>query len=86
MLRYVPNRRGSAYRAAVVVSRRVHKSAVVRNRIRRRMYELVRQLAPFFTEPVDIVFIVHSEEVATMPATKLEHEVKKQLKNAHLIP
>jgi ribonuclease P protein component len=32
------------YRVAVVVSRKVHKSAVVRNRIRRRIFEIVRQL------------------------------------------
>ena len=35
-----PNR---PYRVAVVVSRKVSKSAVVRGRIRRRIYEIVRQ-------------------------------------------
>jgi ribonuclease P protein component len=52
------------YRVAVVVSRKVSKSAVVRNRIRRRTYEYIRQR----TEPVagglDIVITVFSEDIA----------------------
>jgi ribonuclease P protein component len=36
------NPRRQTYRVAVVVSRKVNKSAVARNRMRRRLYELVR--------------------------------------------
>lgn len=85
ILRYATNRRRSSFRAAVIVSRKVHKSAVVRNRIRRRMYELIRQQASHFNEAVDLVFIVHSDAVAVMPSAKLQHELNKQLKKANLI-
>ncbi len=40
------NPKRSEYRMAVVVSRKVNKSAVARNRIRRRLYEIVRSLEP----------------------------------------
>lgn len=64
-----------AYRVAVVVSKKVHKSAVVRNRIRRRIYELIRtsehQLAP----GTDVVFTVFSEQVAELDSAKLQQMV-----------
>ena len=37
-LKYALNSKRRRYRAAVVVSRKVHKSAVVRNRIRRETF------------------------------------------------
>ena len=40
-LRYKPNQQ-SSFRTAVVISKKVDKSAVVRNRIRRRIFEWVR--------------------------------------------
>jgi ribonuclease P protein component len=43
-LRYATRDPRKPYRVAVVVSRKVHKSAVVRNRIRRRIFEIVRQI------------------------------------------
>lgn len=70
-LRYVRNGRLPAFRAAVIVSRKVHKSAVRRNRIRRRIYEQVRAHAPEITVPVDLVFTVFSERLADMPAAQL---------------
>ena len=39
---HLPNR-GANYRLAVVVSKKVSKKAVIRNRIRRRIYELLRK-------------------------------------------
>jgi len=38
----------------VVVSKKVHKSAVGRNRIRRRVYEILRQHVPHFTGVYDV--------------------------------
>ena len=40
-VKYVTNRRRRMPRIAVVVSKKVHKSAVGRNRIRRRIYEIL---------------------------------------------
>ncbi|MDB5181482.1 MAG: putative Ribonuclease [Candidatus Saccharibacteria bacterium] len=84
-VRYLANDRRSAYRAAVVVSRKVHKSAVVRNRIRRRIYEIIRRHAAEITRPYDIVVTVFSEQVAEMDANSLEAMVLGQLEKAEII-
>lgn len=81
-LKYVLNRRRQQYRVAVVVSRKVHKSAVVRNRIRRRMYEIIRNEASRIAEPYDLVFIVYSDQLATMPAPQLQRTVLDKLEKA----
>jgi ribonuclease P protein component len=63
------------YRVAVVVSRKVSKSAVVRNRIRRRIYEVVRRSdqADHPIDPgTDLVFTVFSDQVTELPAPKLQ--------------
>jgi ribonuclease P protein component len=40
----IANPKRRSYRLAVVVSRKVNKSAVARNRMRRRLYELAREI------------------------------------------
>lgn len=73
-LKYIARKPGAGYRAAVVVSKKVHKSAVVRNRIRRRLFELVR-LNQTSLGDVDIVLTVFSEQVATAPTSQLHEQV-----------
>lgn len=60
---------------AVVVSKKVAKSAVVRNRIRRRLYEAVRAQKMLDDMPVDVVFVVQSENLATIDAQELALQV-----------
>lgn len=69
-LKHVPGNNARPYKAAVVVSKKVHKSAVVRNRIRRRIYELVRE----YQTPIsgELVFIVYSEQLATLESSRLK--------------
>jgi len=71
-LKFAPAKTEGTYRAAVVVSKKVSKSAVVRNRIRRRLYELIRTSA-LAAEPYDIVLTVFSDQLADMPAKEVEH-------------
>ena len=85
VIKYALNRRRQTYRVAVVVSRKVHKSAVVRNRIRRRIYELVRTQAHRIVEPYDIVFIVYSDQVAELPADQLRTLVYEKLEKAGIL-
>ncbi len=85
LIRYAKNPRRKTYRAAVVVSKKVHKSAVVRNRIRRRIYEIIREYEPRIKEPYDIAVIVHSDQVATVPSTKLHQQMERQLQGAEII-
>lgn len=83
-LRYILNRRNNSYRAAVVVSKKVHKSAVVRNRIRRRIYELLRLRLQTSTEPYDIVLLIYSDQLAEVPADQLEEAVLGLLAKANI--
>ncbi|HUD06050.1 MAG TPA: ribonuclease P protein component [Candidatus Saccharimonadales bacterium] len=71
-VKYIVNSRRSKYRLAVVVSRKVSKSAVVRNRIRRRVYEFVRIREPQITRPYDIVVTAFDEKFANLSAPKLD--------------
>lgn len=70
------------YRVAVVVSRKVHKSAVVRNRIRRRIYEIVRQSDGLITPGTDLVFTVFNDQVAELEATRLQAVITGLLRQA----
>lgn len=82
-LKYVTNPRRTDYRLAIVVSKKVHKSAVVRNRIRRRLYEAAR--IQQISDPYDIVLTVFHEQVGVMPAEELSRLVHAQLVQAGII-
>jgi ribonuclease P protein component len=81
----IKNPRRDSYRLAVVVSRKVHKSAVTRNRIRRRLYEIVRQNEGGVSEPYDIVITVFHATVRDTPAAELSTQVKRQLAEAGVL-
>ncbi len=83
-VKYVKNSRRKHSRFAVVVSKKVHKSAVGRNRIRRRLYEIVRQELPRITSPHDVVLLVFSSEVMTMPHDELVEAVQSLFGEARL--
>ena len=73
------------FRVAVVVSKKVHKSAVVRNRIRRRVYELVRTHQPHINKPAELIFTIYQVEAATIPSEQLAGEVHDLLSKAKLL-
>ena len=70
-LTFTENTRGFT-RIAVVVSKKVAKSAVKRNRIRRRIYEALRLNLDLIPKETDYIFIVYSNDVLTMPFKELE--------------
>lgn len=70
-IKYAPNSRRETYRVAVVVSKKVSKSAPTRNRIRRRLYELVRVELAEKLSNLDIVISVFDEEVAKISSPEL---------------
>jgi ribonuclease P protein component len=80
-----PNRKQD-YRLAVVVSKKVSKSAVVRNRIRRRLYEAVRNIKQDDPNPwhFDIIVTCFDDDVADQPAGQLRASVEKLLKKAKI--
>jgi ribonuclease P protein component len=84
-IKYAQNPRRKDYRAAVVVSRKVDKSAVVRNRLRRRLYEALRHNQDRIKQPVDIVITVFSANLDELSPAKLERQLKDQLKAAKIL-
>ena len=76
------NKHRKESRIAVVISKKVLKSAVRRNRIRRRIYEHVRVQMPRFNGVFDIVIIVTSSELLTMPSEELTAQLEDLLGQA----
>ena len=70
-LTFTENTRGFT-RIAVVVSKKVAKSAVKRNRIRRRVYEALRLNLDLIPKKTDFIFIIYSDDILTMPFKELE--------------
>ncbi|MBR2754038.1 ribonuclease P protein component [Candidatus Saccharibacteria bacterium] len=68
---FVENTRGFT-RMAVVVSKKVEKSAVKRNRIRRRIYEVLRLNLDRIPKKIDYVFVVFSKDIIKMNFNDLE--------------
>ena len=68
---FTKNTRGFT-RVAVVVSKKVEKTAVGRNRIRRRVYEAIRVNFDLVPKGVDYVFVIYSKEVMRMKFGELE--------------
>ena len=85
LLKSATNPRRSNYRLAVVVSRKVHKSAVARNRIRRRLYAAVRPLQSDINQPWDVVINVYDAKLSDEPPKELARLVKKQFTAAGII-
>lgn len=75
-LKHIVNPRRKDTRVAVVISKKVLKSAVLRNRVRRRVYEIVRQEIPKLDRSYDLVFLIFSGEVLTMPQDELTRQIK----------
>lgn len=59
-------------RVAVVVSKKVEKTAVRRNRIRRRIYEVIRRNLEYLPKKRDYIFVVFNKSVERMPYIELE--------------
>ena len=75
---FAENSRGGT-RVAVVVSKKVLKSAVGRNRIRRRVYEAARLNWSQVKPARDYIFIVFDRKVASMPFSELQKLVRSLL-------
>lgn len=84
-LKYSLNPKRNTYRLAVVVNKKVNKSAVVRNRIRRKLYETVRANESQITEAYDLVITIFSDQILELSVSELNRLVKAQLVQAGVI-
>lgn len=82
----VTNARRKFSRFSVVVSKKVLKSAVGRNRIRRRIYEYVRQNMDLIQGVHDVVIICTSSELRAMPYEQLSDQLDQLFIKAGLYP
>lgn len=84
-LKYAQRPINKPYRVAVVVSRKVNKSAVVRNRIRRRLYETMRLYQDQLNNSYDLAIIVYNDQLASQPYSQLQKELIDLLTKAKLL-
>lgn len=77
--------RSNKLRAAVVVSKKTAKSAVKRNRIRRRVYEIVRK--EYLTKELgyNLIFLIFSEDIATINHVELVQKIDSLIKKARIL-
>ena len=80
---FAPNTR-EMQRFGVVISKKVIKSAVGRNRVRRRVYEAIRLELSEFTVPQDNLFVIFSPTLATMPFRELRRTVHELLERSRI--
>lgn len=83
-IKYVVNSHRKHPRFSVVVSKKVIKSAVGRNRIRRRLYEYVRTNMDRLDGVYDIVIICTSAELRTLPYAHISEQLEQLFSKAYL--
>lgn len=81
-IKYIRNKHRTKCRFAVIVSKKVHKSAVGRNRMRRRLYEIIRDEQPNLNATYDIALIITSAEVLSAPASELRAMIREMFTRA----
>jgi ribonuclease P protein component len=82
-VRWLPDNKANL-RAAIVVSRKISKSAVVRNRIRRRIYNLLEANLTNLKNG-DLIITVFDASLAEAPAADVEQALKEILKRAQIL-
>lgn len=83
-LKHSSHPKRSEPRVAVVISKKVLKSAVGRNRVRRRIYEVIRQELSKVKDNTDIVVIVFSAEVMSLPSSELTQSIQQLMEEADI--
>ena len=84
-IKFVDNARRHYSRVAIIISKKVLKHAVDRNRARRRLYEIMRQRLSQFNRVVDVAVMIYQPRVLDMPYDELCLEVDKYLNKLGLI-
>jgi ribonuclease P protein component len=71
IIKTIENPKRKKSRAAVIVSKKILKSAVKRNRVRRQIYEYISTLFPQLGKVYDIAIIVSSGELFMAPQAEI---------------
>ncbi len=84
-LKYIANSRRQESRLAVVVSKKITKKSPERNRMRRRLYEIVRKDWHNIKPGYDLVITVFDERVGSIPSQELTELVHDMLGSADVL-
>ena len=84
-VKFIANPHRSDSRIAVVISKKTLKSAVRRNQIRRRVYEVVRLILPKFKGIYDITFIISNSEIINLTHDELTDQISELIYQAGIV-
>lgn len=84
-IKSISNKKRTDTRVAVVVSKKVLKSAVKRNMIRRRIYEYIRQNLKSFDIVRDVVIIIASSELLSLSHKDMSDQLNQLFKQAGIL-
>lgn len=82
VVKFTPNNFRQDSRFAVVVSKKVLKSAVGRNRIRRRVYEIIRHELPRIDGVFDVAVMIFHKSIKDIPHEELREIIVQSFKEA----
>ena len=82
LVRCVGNKRRETSRVAVIVSKKIAKSAVIRNRIRRRIYEVIRRHWDNIGPQTDFAVTALGADLAVIDADQVTEAVVDALHRA----
>lgn len=83
-IKSITNLNRTEHRIAIIISKKVLKSAVRRNRIRRRIFEYIRNQLPRLNNNYDIAVIVSSSELYSMPYGELSEQLEQLFVQSNL--
>lgn len=83
-IRVAPNPRRQNSRVSVVISKKVIKASPKRNRVRRRVYEVLRTEWQHIKPSQDILLSVYDPEFFDAEHAVISEEIKKLLKTAQV--
>lgn len=84
-LHYINNSNRVHSRFAVVISKKIYKSAVKRNRLRRRIFEIIRLELDHIKSPYDYIITVFTPELLLIDQAKLRQQLLDLLAKDGLI-
>lgn len=83
--KFIQNKNRKRSRFAVVISKKILKSAVKRNLLRRRMYEYIRLKLPYLKDVYDVVFIITSNDLLNMSHDELVHQLDQLVSQSGIL-
>ncbi len=84
-LRYSKNSHRVHSRYAVIISKKVLKSAVKRNRLRRRIYEIIRTHQNSLPKGYDVAISVFGADLLEMPHAELTGQLDQLFRQSGLL-